>query len=82
MPIWIHYMREALRGVPEHRNEMPEGLVTLRITPDTGMLASGENPDAILETFMSDHLPAGGQFGDEGPASADTDQNAASESLF
>jgi penicillin-binding protein 1A len=82
LPIWIHYMREALRGVPEHRNEMPEGLVTLRITPDTGMLASGENPDAILETFMTDHLPAGGQFGDEGPASADTDQNAASESLF
>jgi penicillin-binding protein 1A len=82
LPIWIHYMREALRGVPEHRNAMPEGLVTLRITPDTGMLASGENPDAILETFMSDHLPAGGQFGDEGATSADTEQNASSESLF
>jgi penicillin-binding protein 1A len=82
LPIWIHYMREALRGVPEHRNEMPEGLVTLRITPDTGLLASGENPDAILETFMTDHLPAGGQFGDEGPTSADTDQNTANDSLF
>ncbi len=82
LPIWMHYMREALRGVPEHRNEMPEGLVTLRITPDTGMLASGENPDAILETFMSDHLPAGGQFGDEGATSADTEQNSSSESLF
>jgi penicillin-binding protein 1A len=82
LPIWIHYMREALRGVPEHRREMPEGLVTLRITPDTGLLASGENPDAILETFMTDHLPAGGQFGDEGAGSTDAEQNASSESLF
>jgi penicillin-binding protein 1A len=82
LPIWIHYMREALRGVPEHRNEMPDGLVTLRIAPDTGLLASGENPDAVLETFMTDHLPAGGEFGDEGPTSADTDKNASSESLF
>jgi penicillin-binding protein 1A len=82
LPIWIHYMREALRGVPEHRNEMPDGLVTLRITPDTGLLASGENPDAVLETFMTDHLPSGGQFGDEGSTTAETDQNAANESLF
>ncbi len=57
LPIWIHYMREALKGVPEYSRPMPEGLVTLRISPDTGMLASGENPDAILETFMTDHLP-------------------------
>jgi hypothetical protein len=48
---------------------MPEGLVTLRISPETGMLASGENPDSILETFMTDHLPAGSVPGDNGPAS-------------
>ena len=66
LPIWIHYMREALRGVPQYSRPMPEGLVTLRISPDTGMLASGENPDAILETFMTDHLPAGSGPGDNG----------------
>ena len=49
---------------------MPEGLVTLRIAADTGMLASGENPDAILETFMTDHLPGGGsEATSEGPTS-------------
>lgn len=67
LPIWIHYMREALRGVPEYNRPMPDGLVTLRISPDTGMLASGENPDAILETFMTDHLPAGSVPGENGP---------------
>jgi len=65
LPIWIHYMREALKGVPEYSRPMPEGLVTLRISPDTGMLASGENPDAILETFMTDHLPGNNATGDE-----------------
>ena len=64
LPIWIHFMREALRGVPEYVRPMPDGLVTLRISPDTGMLASGENPDAIMETFMTDHLPGGGVAGD------------------
>ncbi|MEJ0037214.1 MAG: penicillin-binding protein 1A [Gammaproteobacteria bacterium] len=67
LPIWMHFMREALRGVPEYRRPMPEGLVTLRISPDTGMLASGENPDAIQETFMTDHLPAGSVPGEDGP---------------
>ena len=66
LPIWIHYMREALRGVPQYSRPMPEGLVTLRISPDTGMLASGENPDAILETFMTDRLPTGSVPGDNG----------------
>jgi penicillin-binding protein 1A len=66
LPIWVQFMREALKGVPEARRPMPEGLVTLRISPDTGMLASGENPDAILETFMTDHLPAGGVPGENG----------------
>ena len=68
LPIWIHFMREALKGVPEFKRPMPEGLVTLRISPDTGMLASGENPDAILEVFMTDHLPGGSVPGDEGSA--------------
>ena len=65
-------MREALQGVPEKRAADAGGLVTLRISPDTGMLASGENPDAILETFMTDHLPAGDEAGGEGPASTRT----------
>ena len=69
LPIWMHYMREALRGVPEVHRPMPEGLVTLRISPDTGMLASGENPDAILETFMTDHLPGGSMPGENGSQS-------------
>jgi penicillin-binding protein 1A len=82
LPIWMHFKREALKGVPEHRRPMPDGLVTLRISPDTGVLASGENRDAVLETFMSDHLPAGSGPPDEGAPNANTEQTTAGEPLF
>jgi penicillin-binding protein 1A len=82
LPIWMHFMREALRGVPEYRRPMPQGLVTLRIAPDTGMLASAENPDAILETFMTDHLPAGTDAGGYGPANGGSVEPASAEQIF
>jgi penicillin-binding protein 1A len=60
LPIWIHFMREALKGVPEEKRPMPDGIVTLRVSPTTGTLVSAENPDGIAEVFMADHLPAAG----------------------
>jgi penicillin-binding protein 1A len=63
LPIWIQFMGEALKGVPEQPRAMPEGLVTLRISPDTGTLVSAENPDGIPEMFMVSHLPAAEQAG-------------------
>jgi penicillin-binding protein 1A len=58
LPIWITFMREALRGVPDKRRPMPEGLVQLRVSERSGALVGAENPDGIMETFMADHLPA------------------------
>ena len=58
LPIWIQFMHEALKGVPEQSRSMPEGLVTLRISPQTGTLVSAENPDGIPEIFMANHLPS------------------------
>jgi penicillin-binding protein 1A len=63
LPIWIHFMREALKGVPDKRRPMPEGLVQLRVSSRTGALVGAENPDGYLETFMADHLPAGNEEG-------------------
>jgi len=57
LPIWVDFMHHALQDVPERSRPMPSGLVTLRISPETGVLASAENPNAILETFMINHLP-------------------------
>ena len=49
LPIWIDYMREALKGVPESFPDQPPGVVTRKIDPTTGTLANAGNPDAIFE---------------------------------
>jgi membrane carboxypeptidase/penicillin-binding protein len=74
-------MREALKAVPQKRRPMPDGLITMRVAADTGAIASAENPDAILETFMVDHLPTGGVLGGDTPPPP-TEQAATTESLF
>ena len=57
LPIWIDYMGEVLAGRPEHTLPQPDGMVTVRIDPQTGLLAGSDNPDAIFETFRADNLP-------------------------
>ena len=59
LPMWIYFMRDALAGVPGHRLPMPDGVVTARISPETGELAGGNDPNAMFEYFLADHLPAG-----------------------
>jgi penicillin-binding protein 1A len=58
LPIWIDYMGVALKDSPEHTLKQPDGMVTVRIDPDTGLLASSENPRAIFETFRAEDVPA------------------------
>ena len=60
MPIWVYFMREALRAVPERSRPLAPGLVQARISPSTGELASADESDAIFETFLEGHLPGGG----------------------
>lgn len=80
LPIWIYFMREALQGVPEKRRPMPDGLVTLRISPVTGKLVSAESADGMLETFMINHLPAGGDSAED--TRSGQGQSAPGNSLF
>jgi penicillin-binding protein 1A len=80
LPIWIQFMREALKGVPDKRRPAPEGLVQLRVSSQTGALVGPENPDGYMEIFMADHLPSN----DEGGSMAQSaeGQPASSEPIF
>jgi len=82
LPIWIDFMHQALEGVPERRRPMPGGLVRLRISPDTGMLASAENPSAILETFMIDHLPMASSASPDATQPTQSQTSPGGDSLF
>ena len=57
LPTWIFFMHEALAGVPRHKVPVPDGIVTVRISPDTGLLASADDPNAIMEKFIDGSLP-------------------------
>jgi len=57
LPMWIYYMKEALRDVEEKQFERPPGLVTVRIDPDTGLAVSAGNPKGIFEVFPADNVP-------------------------
>ncbi|HET7798391.1 MAG TPA: penicillin-binding transpeptidase domain-containing protein, partial [Nevskia sp.] len=51
LPMWISFMRETLKGVPEKPFEMPPGITTARIDPQTGQLASSGDAHSMLEVF-------------------------------
>lgn len=57
LPMWVDYMRVALRGRPEAAPAQPGGIVTVKIDPRTGLLADADQSDAIFEIFRSDNAP-------------------------
>ncbi|HEY5717428.1 MAG TPA: penicillin-binding transpeptidase domain-containing protein [Motiliproteus sp.] len=78
LPIWIDFMSEALADVPETPLIPPEGIVSVRIDPKTGLLAYPGQRDAVFEFFRTDDVP--NQMAQmAGPAKQDT---VAPEELF
>jgi penicillin-binding protein 1A len=65
VPIWVDFMREALRGVPEKQRTIPDGIVEMKVNANTG---GTDNADLapMFEYFRSDMLPTpeGYQGGD------------------
>ncbi len=57
LPMWINYMREALKQSVEQIPEQPEGVVSARIDADTGEFTSADNPNAIFELFRAENVP-------------------------
>ncbi|HVS78088.1 MAG TPA: penicillin-binding transpeptidase domain-containing protein, partial [Steroidobacteraceae bacterium] len=80
LPIWMHFMRYALAGVPQWQRPMPPGIVTLRISPQSGALVSDENPDGIPEVFMANHLPTAAPG--TGSAAQGTQTQSGADSIF
>lgn len=76
LPMWIDFMRVALKDVPQHPFEPPVDMVTVRIDPKTGLLARPSDQNTIYETFPKDNVPAM-----RGSAEAD-DQNDSLIDLF
>ncbi|MGB6356773.1 MAG: penicillin-binding protein 1A [Steroidobacteraceae bacterium] len=65
VPAWTYFMHEALAGAPRHGVPVPDGIVTARISPETGLLASSDDPNGIMEKFIEGNLPKSEAY--EGP---------------
>lgn len=57
LPMWIDFMEVALDGMPEASMSQPVGMVTVRIDPETGLLARPEADDAVYEIFREGSEP-------------------------
>lgn len=57
LPIWINFMRTALKGKPDVPRTIPEGMVTLRINTQTGQLATENDDETDFEVFRQEYAP-------------------------
>jgi penicillin-binding protein 1A len=57
LPVWIEFMRDALRGVPENRMPMPPGIVSVLIDKETGCPARAGQANVTFEMFRQERVP-------------------------
>jgi penicillin-binding protein 1A len=72
LPIWMDYMEAVLNGVPEQPFAPPDGVIAVRIDPDTGLRVA-DSQVGLLDYFYQEFPPAehetliGGVVGGERP---------------
>ena len=57
LPIWIGYMTQALEPLPVMPFTAPEGIITVQIDPQTGLLASDGAGHGVQEVFLKGTEP-------------------------
>ncbi|GAB3284963.1 penicillin-binding protein 1A [Parahaliea aestuarii] len=74
LPIWIEYMKVALRDSPDQPRPLPPGIVRVRIDPDSGQLAAPGQQGAVFEYFREEKVPTDpAQGGDAAPGTRGTE---------
>lgn len=57
LPVWIKFMQKALKDTPQIKPARPKGIITVKIDPETGLLAYPGQPNAIFELFRQGTAP-------------------------
>lgn len=81
LPMWLDYMKVALKGMPQTSYPRPPGLVNVRINPENGKLAAAGSPSAIFELVQSEHIPEPDDTGPVNPYEPDG-EGAGLEDIF
>ncbi len=82
LPLWIEFMQTALAGRPEKQLKRPKGLVTVKISAETGEVATDQDQETLFEIFRSENAPGINSVVTEKPAITGTSDNPIPEQLF
>ena len=85
LPMWIKFMQVALKNQPEQVLDRPEGLVTVRIDPETGLRARPGQQNAMFEIFYQERVPeelSRGTSGRDETLNGGQDSNASEPSMI
>ena len=77
LPLWVDYMRTALKGEKESSISVPKGLTSVRIDPTTGLRTRDLNK-SVFELFRNENIP---DYQEEATAKQ-TQQDEPVENLF
>ena len=84
LTVWIDFMGDALDGLPERHRPPPEGVVSVKIDPATGLGAAPDRPDAMFEFFLEESAPVTVAADRRGPGRTATPEDifVAPEDIF
>ncbi|HHD11424.1 MAG TPA: penicillin-binding protein 1A [Deltaproteobacteria bacterium] len=70
-PIWVRFMKEALKDVPPENFPIPDGVEFVKIDPKTGLLATPSTKDPVFEVFKVGTAPKKFSSSEDVPADED-----------
>jgi penicillin-binding protein 1A len=74
VPTWTYFMREALAGAAKRGVPIPDGIVSVRISPKTGLLASADDLSGVMEKFIEGNLPKAELYEGQNPNNPEGDK--------
>jgi penicillin-binding protein 1A len=58
LPLWMDFMKDALKNTPVTELKQPDNIVAARIDPISGLLAKPNQENGIIEYFRTNEVPA------------------------
>ena len=82
LPMWMEFMKVALKDVPEQPLTVPENIVTVNIDAETGLLAASSSKETLFEFFIEGTEPERSAIESRNSTASGTSDEAANEELF
>lgn len=82
LPMWMDFMKVALKDMPEQELTVPDNVVTVNIDAETGLLAADSSKDTLFEFFVEGTEPKRSTIESGSSVSSGSNNEAANEELF